>query len=251
MTLSRYVVVLFGLLFASGGLIAVFPDTTHSATELRPNLQPQSASELRISYEAGQKLLRFTTLGWNSGAGPLEVVPGDVDPGTGKQKVYQRVYDDSGSYTDYIAGFMDWHQAHNHFHFNDYARYTLRPATSNGQSERYGAKLTFCLMDTNRIDHRLPGAPKRAQYTTCGLDRQGISVGWGDAYRYYLAGQSIDVTGLPDGEYDLFITLDPQGKIIETSDDDNTSVTRVRITGDVVEVLGGGKPGNGNGRPPR
>lgn len=221
--------------------------TTHSASSQPPNLQAKPASELRISHEGGRKLLRFTTVGWNSGAGPLEMVPGPVDTGTNKQQVYQRIFDDAGGYSDHLAGFMEWHASHNHFHFNDYAHYTLRPAAANGTPERYGEKVTFCLMDTDRIDHRLPGAPKRAQYTTCSMSRQGISVGWGDAYRYYLDGQFIDVTGLPDGDYDLVITLDPKGRIIETDDGDNVSTTRLTIAGDTVSVAGG-SPGNGRGR---
>jgi hypothetical protein len=229
------------------GLAVAFATTTHSTSELRPNLQVQPASELRIEYgQGGQKLLRFTTLGWNSGDGPLEVVADVVE--NGRQKVFQRVYDTSGGYTDHFAGFMDWHASHNHFHFNDYAKYTLRPASSNGQSERYGEKVTFCLMDTDRIDHRLAGAPKRAHYTSCGIQRQGISVGWGDAYRYYLDGQWIDITGLANGDYDLILELDPKGKIIETNDGDNTSTVRIRITGDTVEVLSGGGGNRGNRR---
>jgi hypothetical protein len=273
--MSRGVVaagILVAISFTFLSVGALVPSTTHSVSQLLPNLEPHPASELRIAYtDNGEKLLRFTTLGWNSGAGPLEVVAGDVGPdetGTTRQKVYQRVYDDAGGYQDYFAGFMDWHEEHDHFHFNDYARYTLRPADANGKSERYGEKVTFCLMDTDRIDHKLPGAPKRPQYTSCGLDRQGISVGWGDAYRYYLEGQHIDITGLPDGDYDLIIELDPRGRLVETDSDDNTSVTRIRITGDTVQVIttsdggggpgngggggpGGGGPGNGGGRPPR
>ncbi len=56
----------------------------------------------------------------------------------------------------------------------------------------------------------------------------------------------MDVTGLPDGDYDLVITLDPQGRIIETDDGDNVSITRLTISGDTVSVAGSG-PRNGRG----
>lgn len=220
-----------------------------AASLLLPNLQARPASELRIEWLNGNRLLRFTTLGWNAGTGPLEVVPGLVDPATSKQQVMQRVYD-GDSYTDFAAGFMDWHYEHNHFHFNDYGLYTLRSLTANVNSTRYGEKVTFCLMDTNKINTRLAGAPKRAVYSTCGTDKQGISVGWGDSYRYYLDGQWIDISGLPDGDYALDIELDPKNRLVETSDDDNTSSVSIRISGDSVALISGdvsGRPGNGNG----
>ena len=44
-------------------------------------------------------------------------------------------------------------------------------------------------MDTTKIDARLPGAPRKSVYSTCYANVQGMSVGWGDTYGSYLAGQ--------------------------------------------------------------
>jgi hypothetical protein len=45
----------------------------------------------------------------------FDVDAGEVDPGSGKQKVNQRVYlDDGGSY-DRVAGWFEWHSGHSHF----------------------------------------------------------------------------------------------------------------------------------------
>ena len=211
-------------------------------------MRPLAASEPRIEVRAdGTRLLRFTTTSWNAGRGPLEIVGGATDAATGKQQVFQRVYDDAGGYEDVPAGQMDWHSTHGHVHFNDYATYTLRPAGANGASERYGEKVSFCLIDTDRVDRTLAASPKRPVYTTCGAQRQGISVGWGDGYRYYLDGQHIDITGLPNGDYVLLINVDPKNRIEETDDQDNVSSTTVRITGNSVELVSGG----GRGRPNR
>ena len=57
---------------------------------------------------------------------------------------------------------------------------------------------------------RLPNAPKKPNYTTCDDDMQGMDVGWGNEYGYWLAGQEIDLTGLPDGDYSLTIEVDPK-----------------------------------------
>jgi hypothetical protein len=216
-----------------------------SSTPTAPNLIPLKASEIRIQYSGSTKLLRFTTTTWNSGLEPLELIAGSVDSASGKQQVYQRLYDIDGTWTDFLAGFMEWHDSHQHFHFDDYATYVLQPVAAAGASERTGTKLTFCVMDTDRINTKMVGAPKRAVYSSCGVTKQGMSVGWGDSYRYYLNGQFIDITGLPNGDYRLVINVDPKNKLIETNDSDNSSSVNIRISGDSVQVLDGG----GSGRP--
>ncbi len=221
------------------------------ASELLPNLEALPADEFRLETDAGGRTyLRFSTTTWNSGLGPLELVAGEKD--AAKQNIYQRIHLDDGSYYDRLAGTFVWHEEHGHFHFEDYALYTLQAANANGASERTSSKTTFCIIDTDRINHRLPGAPKRSVYRTCGGEIQGMSVGWGDTYRYYLYGQAIDVTDLPDGAYELTIEVDPKKRLLETDDADNTStmLLRISVSEGTVGVLadGGSGPGNGNGR---
>ena len=78
-------------------------------------------------------------------------------------------------------------------------------------------------MDTTPIDLTLPGAPSSAIYSTCGNVKQGMSVGWADTYGSFLAGQAIDVSGLPDGRCNLIIEIDPQRRLAEVSESDNVS----------------------------
>lgn len=172
-------------------------------------------------------MLIFSTTSWNSGLGPLELRAGETS--SQGQNVYQRVYLSDGTYYDHLAGTFEWHPEHNHFHFEDYALYTLQPAGASGGSDRIGNKTTFCVMDTGKIDGSLPGAPALPVYVTCNPDVQGMSVGWGDTYVRTLAGQGIDVTGLPEGDYRLFIEIDPKSRIIETNDGDNVSCTLLHI----------------------
>jgi hypothetical protein len=212
---------------------------------LRPNLQPLPASDVRLATTAdGRTLLRFSTTSRNVGLGALELRAGDGDAATGRQRVYQRVFLEGGGAQDQPVGDFVYHPEHDHIHFEGYALYELQPVDAPGGSLRTGSKVTFCVMDTTRIDTRLPGAPKKAVYTVCGSQVQGMSVGWGDKYGYHLAGQEIDVTGLPDGVYALRITVDPQNRLAETSDADNVSSVDVRLAGGTVTVLGA-KPGRG------
>ena len=66
-----------------------------------------------------------------------------------------------------------------------------------------------------------------------------MSVGWGDTYNNFLAGQSIDFTGNPSGDYKLSIQVDPKKHIIEASEADNTScvLLRINVSNSTVSVL--------------
>lgn len=233
------------LSFGIGSFVA------YAASELRPNIEALPAEDVHLSVEGDATFLKFSTLSWNKGDGPIELVGGEVNTETGTQKVYQRVYLSDDSTYDRLVGEFVWHEDHDHVHFEGYATYTLQPLDAPGASERIGEKTSFCLMDTDRIDHKLPGAPKRAHYTTCSSDIQGISVGWGDKYGYQLPGQEIDVTGLPDGDYTLTIEVDPHGRLLETSTSENTSSVVIRIQDGEAFIVsddgGSGGPGNGNG----
>lgn len=225
---------------------------THSVTgssHLYPNLMALPPDEFRL--ENGGTKLRFSVTTWNGGPGVFELWAGQTGQGPdGKhQDIIQRVYSNGGSYSDTNAGTFVWHDNHGHFHVNDYARYTLKEVDSAGQSEWIGVKTTFCIIDTDRINHKLPGAPKKRVYSSCGKEFQGMSVGWGDTYRYYLAGQEIDITGSGDGDYYLTIEVDPKKQFLEENEDDNTNTVRLRITGNTVEVVpedgDSGHPGKG------
>ena len=74
-----------------------------------------------------------------------------------------------------------------------------------------------------------------------------MSVGWGDTYRYYLPGQSINITDLDDGLYNLTIVVDPKKQLLELDELDNSSTVDldISITNGTVEILGEDKPRKG------
>jgi hypothetical protein len=183
----------------------------------------------------------------------MELRGGDVDPSTNKQKVYQRVYLSDGTSYDRLAGEFEYHPEHQHFHFEGYANYKLLPLNAPGVSQRNGQKTSFCLEDTTFVLPNQPGAPQQPAYTMCNTQVQGISIGWADKYGYQLAGQSIDVTGLPDGDYQLIVDIDPNNHLLEMSDNDNESciVVRLRLSVGSAQIVGGcGSGGGGGGSTP-
>lgn len=197
--------------------------------DLLPNLVPRPASEISVVQDPanGHILLRFAAVNTNIGIGPLELRAGGIN-GTG-QEVKQRIYRNDGSFYDWTAGTMTYHPEHNHFHFNNFALYTLTAVGNTSGSGQTSEKTSFCVEDTTAIDLGLPGAPRNGVYITCNPDVQGLSVGWGDRYGPSLPGQSIDITGDPEGDYDLQIASDPSNHLLETSETDNTSCIRLHI----------------------
>lgn len=202
---------------------------------LLPNLKALPATNIAFGSVND---LRFSTTSWNAGAGPLILKAGTVSSPT-SQNVDQDIALEGGGTVTRNAGQFVWHPTHSHFHFEGYARYTVQPADAGGGSERIGQKTTFCVMDTTRIDTSLPGAPSSAGYSTCGSQTQGMSVGWGDTYGSSLSGQSVDMTGMPDGDYRLYIDIDPNHRLSESSRDDNQScvLLRLSVTRRTVTVL--------------
>jgi len=230
------------------GLVASGAAHLASAQQkLLPNLEPLPAYDLvlRPVFPSGTRLA-FSTLTWNSGRGPLEVIAGEVT-GANVQNIYQRIHWDDGTYEDRLAGSFVFHEEHGHLHVEDFAEYVLEREDAPGASTRTGHKTSFCLLDTDRIDRSLPGAPKKAQFTSCDGLRQGISVGWGDEYGYTLPGQSIDVTGLQTGIYLLTIVSDPKNHFLETDESDNSVTIRLHLDMEAMTV--NGLPSDGGGDP--
>jgi hypothetical protein len=219
---------------------------------LLPNLQPLPAYEvaLRPLVGGGTELI-FSTLTKNVGLGPLHMVAGELTVPT-EQNVYQRIHLSDGSFQDILAGEFAFHDAHGHFHIEEYAEYLLEKEGDSGTSTRIGQKTSFCLLDTNRIDRKLKNAPKQPVFTSCDDFEfgQGISVGWGDAYRSHLPGQSIDVTGLETGIYLLTMVTDPNGTIMESDDSDNRSTIRIHLDMAALTVDGLPNDGGDPGEPP-
>jgi len=217
--------------------------------ELKPNLQAFPAGNLAIVRDpSGVTNLVFSATTWNNGDGPLVLVTGETDSMTMRQNVDQRVFLSDGTFYDRNVGIFEWHPAHNHFHFEDYALYTLQPFDAPGGSERTSAKTSFCIMDTTQVDTRLPGAPNKPVYVICGNAMQGMSVGWGDTYGSHLPGQSIDLTGLPDGDYKLVIEADPKKRLLEINNSDNTScvLLHISVTNLTLNVDSAGCSGTGS-----
>jgi hypothetical protein len=239
-----------------------------AATLLYPDLKTLKPTDLQFATATingtAHQVLRFSNTVWNAGEGPLELRAKTVTTTSGKKtRVSQRIYDDAGGYITRHAGDMVYHASHNHFHFQNFARYELwtradydnwlASGRTEGQAQRRGTKTTFCVMDTFIDPHgyveQLPRTPSSAYYTQCGQSFQGISVGWGDRYLYDLPEQWIDLgTSSPpllDGNYVLRSVADPTNRLYESSNKNdsrresgraNEAVTFFSVEGGTITI---------------
>lgn len=210
--------------------------TPQSPAQWLPDLisDMDSDSGMRNWFQDGNSL-RFGQASPNVGFGPMRLVAGP-NQGDGTQIVYQRIFDDQGGFTDRVAGLFEFHPAHNHIHFNDYAHYQLRAALpeldSDGQPlvgdvVRSADKTSFCLVNVDTFDTTLPNFDADGSGFGCG-DNQEISVGWEDIYGAGTEGQEINVAGLEPGQYWLEGIIDPDNHLTEV--DETNNYGRVLVT---------------------
>lgn len=123
-----------------------------------------------------------------------------------------------------------WHTCHAHYHsMEDFVHYNLINETT-GMKVAEGHKASFCLEDSRCARYYIP------RYS-CGLGIQGISVNCGDLYGSYLDCQWIDVTGVPEGEYVLQLTANPNRLAVESDYLNNQANCRIQITGSTSLTL--------------
>jgi hypothetical protein len=117
--------------------------------------------------------------------------------------------------------FFEYHSCHGHYHFKGFAGSRLLDMAGN--ELRTSRKVSFCLLDNIRWER---GARTTRRYN-CGT--QGIQAGWGDVYDSGLPGQWIEIDNLPAGNYQLELTVNPDGILPETNYDNNVVTIPVTI----------------------
>ena len=237
---------------------------------LYPNLKTQKPTWLQFGTEVidgeTHHMLRFSNSVNNAGGGPLELLGKTVTTPDGQEKtrVYQRLYSASGRRTTTNAvGTFVFHPEHDHFHFGDFATYQLwtrseydawvqsgRTEGEPRRADRLASKVTFCVMDYEPVALK-PQSPQEAVYAACGRRIQGISVGWGDTYGWWLWDQWVDLGTAPlaDGRYVLRSVVDPDNRIYESegksndareSRKTNAAVTYFTVEGGAITQRRGG-----------
>ena len=211
-----------------------------------------SCHQSEIDEDHAQTCLRFDQVLGNIGAGALDIRfdrPAGVPPVDDQQvPASQRIYRSDGSFFDVPTGNVHWHAIHHHYHLDGFAQSKLWATNSQGRRTGHspvatGNKVSFCIATTSiNPDYWAQQAFGAASYpapdclepdsTSHGFDRfkQGMSVGWTDEYNWFLPGQYVEVTGVPDGDYILDTTVDPTNHLVESDKTNNCGAVRVRLS---------------------
>jgi hypothetical protein len=206
---------------APAALPDLVPDVFDVRIERDQTVDPGDVVEGCAGGASGRTLLRFSLRTRNVGAGDLVLgdpgcPPCAANPGAPCTNPL------------YVCA-----PAHGHPHFAGYADAELVRADDGVAA--LGRKIGFCVLDSEC------STPKY----TCSF--QGLSAGCADVYPSTLPCQYIDLTGveLAAGSYRLRVTVDPEQRIVEADEANNTIELPLPLDCDTARaVLPGCRPGS-------
>lgn len=215
------------------------PASAAVPSPLPPDLVQELPDDLEVRAGAtqGQWLLRFGSTVVNRGRGPLSIAGARtrrstmaatqvVASGDGVPLLFRGV----GTFRFRGRG------GHAHWHFLDFDRFELVRA-KDGRRVRPGRKTGFCVGD--ELDRRrgdVAEAPTPVAGNVCGFGEPGraelletMSVGFAQRYEPGLAGQHVDLTGLPAGRYRLRHVANPDRDLLESDYSNNVAAVTFEL----------------------
>jgi hypothetical protein len=203
--------------------------------ERLPDVVERPPNNLTVQRANGRWQLGFTTAVDNVGDGPFVVVA-HRPAGSPTMVASQRVTLSTGKVKTYPkVGILHYQNAdnHHHWHFQPYERYELR--TLDGELVVRDHKQGFCLADHyGRAPGVAHGPPVFLDNCAWGNPQatslvEGTSVGYTDIYPAYFHGQSIDITGVPAGQYLLVNRVNPLLRFRELRYDNDAATLAIRL----------------------
>jgi hypothetical protein len=200
------------------------PDAGTLAAALLPDLVSGVPSDLAIRGKGSSPRIYFTNKIANLGVGRFQISP--VHEGA-TTVAYQQLLDASDAVvSEFPVSTYEFHPDHGHWHIDAVAEYTLRSGAVDGPIISQATKVTFCLIDVERLSKR---AGSR-HYGSCNAALQGITNGWADVYHSGLPGQSLPLSGAPAGVYYLVTLTDPLNRFTEADDFNNQAWVSFQLT---------------------
>lgn len=216
------------------------PTGTNPSAEVLPDLVALPAWGMTVYTEGRRDLLGFAATPWNAGPGPF-VMEGFRRSERDVMDAYQYFINRQGEAVGRSrAGQFEFHAGggHDHWHFLQFAAFDL--LDGSGQRVVRSHKQGFCLAPTDAVDLTRPGAatdPGQMGFTACGGPnalwiREVLAAGWGDTYFQTVTGQAFDITGVPNGRYQVRVRVDPD-RLIQQRTRDNDVALRTVVLGGV------------------
>lgn len=161
----------------------------------------------------------------------------------------QVVHYTDGSTETVRAGTYSFHPIHAHFHDDYVLSYELYAVTDEAKGRLVpageGNKSGFCPADQLFTDwfkfdqsDETPGGD--SPFDNCFSPTDGLvglSIGWGDVYRWQRPGQFVEFAGNGNGRYVVNSIVDANNHVMETDETDNVSYTYIEVEGDTIEIL--------------
>ena len=217
------------------------PYLTHPPAAALPDLVPLPSWGISTFHDrrSGRDLLNFGATVWVGGNSPLDV-EGFRSNGSPVMKAYQYFWQNGHVIGRVRAGTMgfDSQQGHNHWHFEQFARYQLLGSTKKVALRSH--KVGFCIAPSDPVNLLAPHAVWQPSFTgltgACGSPsalwvQEMMPVGWGDTYFQSVAGQSFDITSVPNGTYYIEVIANPLHVLYESNTRNDVSLRKVILGG--------------------
>ena len=201
---------------------------------------PSWGISARHDRRSGRDLLTFGATVWVGGNSPLDV-EGFRSNGSPVMKAYQYFWRNGHVVGRARAGTMgfDSKPGHNHWHFEQFARYQLLDSAKNLAVRSH--KVGFCIAPSDPVNLLAPHAVWQPPFIgfsdfTCGSPtalwvQEMMPVGWGDTYSQSVAGQAFDITSVPNGTYYIEVIANPQHVLYESNTRNDVSLRKVILGG--------------------
>jgi hypothetical protein len=205
-----------------------------------PDLVPLPSWGIFTAHtRSGKDMLDFGATVWVGGSSPLDVV-GFRTNGSPVMQAYQYFWENGRVIGRARAGTMgfDSKPGHNHWHFEQFARYQLLDAAKNLAVR--SRKVGFCIAPTDPVAllarHAVWQPPFTGFFGACGTPtalsvQEMMPIGWGDTYTQTLPGQAFDITSVPNGTYYIEIIANPEHVLYETNTHNDVSLRKVILGG--------------------
>lgn len=216
-----------------------------------PNLVPLPPYDVRIgpvdfrTFDPDPPLaLRFTAAVENRGDFALDLVA-EPHAAEGRATARQCVSWASFACTEAREfGEYTWHGYQNgyhlHWHMPEFIQYELRPLDAAGlpagEPVAVVRRTWICVRDSEPTNGTPVPGSNVWFYTQCTDVRQGISPGWRFRIISGVQQQQIPLAGISDGRYALVVAADPDGKLWETDETDNSASVPIELSGDGTRV---------------
>jgi hypothetical protein len=238
----------FGFVAPANPLNGLYPpDTVNPPLDVL-GVHPASCAVDESVESGAQRCLRLTTGPRNAGVGPMDLgyVPAEHELGLlAEGPVTQYLHWSDGSVTSRPAGTFLFHKTHAHYHFQDILDYSIHRVVRPGVlvPAGHGTKAGFSPADQLFADWT-QFAQEEGQFVegastarSVGASTFGLSVGWGDVYRWQRPGQYVEFVGNGDGFYVVRTVVDIKNHVLETDETDNAAYAYVQITGESVRII--------------